>query len=45
MLMQIYKNQKLFEKYWGERSNKQCGYSGLRTLKLAVFQERISRIN
>ena len=39
MLIHIYGNEKLIEKYWGGFDQKKgCGHSGHRTLKLAVSQ-------
>ena len=39
------KNLKLVEKYWVSMVKNGCGNSGLRTLKLAVSQKGINRIN
>ena len=45
MLIEIQKNLKLIEKYWGVMVQNGCDQSGLRTLKLAVSQEGINGIN
>ena len=45
MLIEIQKNLRLIEKYWGGMVQNGCGQSGLRTLKLAVSQEGINGIN
>ena len=41
MLIYTHGNKKSIEKYWGELGENDCGYSGLRILKLTVSHEGI----